>query len=141
LLDESASTPTTPATEVADLPFGITPDTRYREYTTRLAKGDMALCYTDAFSESRTADGRMLGVEGLLSVVSSIRVSTGEAFVAEVIESLRGLTAGNLDQDDATLMVFRANRKPSSIRDTLMSPFRLFGSVKDKSTIRTPVAT
>jgi serine phosphatase RsbU (regulator of sigma subunit) len=138
VLDESDSTPTTPTTKVADLPFGITPDTPYREYTTRLARGDMLLCYTDAFSEARGADGALLGIDGLLSAVSSIPVSSGEAVVAEVVSSVRAVTPGNLDQDDATLMLFRANRTPSSLRDTLMSPFRLLGTVADSSKIRKP---
>jgi hypothetical protein len=43
-----------------------------------------------------------------------------------------------LEQDDATLLLFRANRVRSSIRDNLLAPLRLMGQVADASQIVAP---
>jgi serine phosphatase RsbU (regulator of sigma subunit) len=124
--------------QVSDLPLGVIADTPYREHTLRLDKGDMVLCYTDAFSEARDADGKTLGVEGLLSIVSAARVSSAGRLLADLTESLRLLNSANLHDDDATLLLYRANSVRPSIRDNLAAPFRLLGRVADESRISPP---
>jgi sigma-B regulation protein RsbU (phosphoserine phosphatase) len=106
LLDTSDSSRRDPGGEVADLPLGIISNTSYSECTLRLADGDMVLCYSDAFSEAQGADGKMLGIDGLLSVVSSIGSLDAEELLPGVIESLRSCGPTNLNQDDATLLLF-----------------------------------
>jgi serine phosphatase RsbU (regulator of sigma subunit) len=135
LTDSSQSVSTTKA---ADVPLGITSDAFYYEYKTRLKEGDLVLCYTDAFSEARGADGKILGIDGLLSLVSSMRFTDAERLLSDVVESIQGLSAGNLEQDDATILMFRANGVRSSLRDNLLAPFRLMGQVADRSTIVPP---
>jgi serine phosphatase RsbU (regulator of sigma subunit) len=134
-MDLTDSSPGVSTMKAADLPLGITSDVFYYEYKTRLKKGDLVLCYTDAFSEARGADGRILGLEGLRSIVSSIRFTSAERFLTHVVESLQGLSPGNLEQDDATILMFRANGVRPSLRDNLLAPFRLMGGVADRSRI------
>jgi serine phosphatase RsbU (regulator of sigma subunit) len=137
-LDQSDSGRCDAKTEVKDLPLGIISDTAYTEYNTRLGEGDLVLCYTDAFSEAAGSDDRMLGVEGLLSVISAIQLTPTETFISRVIDSMRSLRPGNLEEDDATILLFRANGKRSSVRDNLLAPFRLLGPVDDESRIVSP---
>jgi phosphoserine phosphatase RsbU/P len=123
---------------VTDLPLGVFPQTRYQQFGVRLDKGDMLLCYTDAFSESRAADGTILGVDGLLAIVAAIQETEGSTFLAKVVKTIRSLHPENLKQDDATILLIRANGKRTSIRDNLLAPFRLLGRVSDTSGITTP---
>lgn len=123
---------------VVDLPLGIVSDTSYSEYTTRLQAGDMVLCYTDAFSESLGADGNMIGIEGLLSIVSSSRSSNEEEFLSVVKESLRSLNPDNLQGDDATLLLFRSNGSRTTLRDNFLAPFRLLRRPSNRTRIVKP---
>jgi serine phosphatase RsbU (regulator of sigma subunit) len=137
-MDLTESSQNASTAKAADVPLGITSDAFYYEYKSRLNEGDLVLCYTDAFSEARDAGGKILGIDGLLSIVSSIQFTSAERFLSDIVESLQRLSAGNLEQDDATMLMFRANGVRSSLRDNLLAPFRLMGQVADRSTITPP---
>ena len=125
------------ADNVTDLPFGIADQTGYQQLGIRLNKGDMVLCYTDAFTDALGTDGKSLGVDGMLQTVASIPYTDAQAFIASVVEAIGTLHPGNLSQDDATIVLFRANGTRTSIRDNLLALFRLLGSVSDASRIAT----
>ncbi len=125
------------ADNVTDLPLGVADQTGYQQLSIRLDKGDIVLCYTDAFTDALGPDGKALGVDGILQTVASIQYTDEQAFISSVVEAIRALNPGNLSQDDATLVLFRANGTRTSIRDNLMAPFRLLGSVSDASRIAT----
>ena len=72
-----------------------------------------------------------------LQTVASTQYTDEQAFISSVVEAIRALNPGNLSQDDATILLFRANGTRTSIRDNLLAPFRLLGSVSDASRIAT----
>jgi sigma-B regulation protein RsbU (phosphoserine phosphatase) len=127
--------PTDSHDEVTDLPLGIAPQTGYKQLSLRLETGDMVLCYTDAFTEAQGADGELLGVDGMLKTVASIHSSDERALISLVVDAIKAMNPDNLSQDDATLLLFRANGTRTSIRDNLFAPFRLLGKVSDATRI------
>lgn len=130
-------TPTAPdpADNPTDLPLGIVDQAGYRELSLRLDKGDRVLCYTDAFSEARGADGGLLGVQGVLQIVASIGDAREHAFLSSLVDAIRSLHPENLSQDDATLVLFCANGTRTLLRDNLLAPFRLLRKATDASQI------
>lgn len=118
-----------PTDDPAGLPLGISPHTTYDETRIRLDRGDMVLCYTDAFIEACQADGSLLGTQGLLKLVSGLPASgDGAELTNRVIEALRQLNPENLEHDDATLIVFRATGVRFHVTDQVMAPWRHFFS-------------
>ena len=122
--------------------MGVDDQTGYRQLSVRLDKGDKVLCYTDAFTDARGPDGKALGVEGMLQIVASIehagrRAAEGQASIAAVCEAVKALHPDNLTQDDATIVLFRANGTQASIRNDLLAPLRFLGGVSDNSRIAT----
>lgn len=122
----------------SDVPLGIVEEAGYREITIHLEKGDRVLCYTDAFTEARGADGEMLGIEGLLKIVVSLGEVEIHDFVSSLIDAIRALHPDNLSQDDATLVLFCANGMQTLLRDDLLAPFRLLREPTDASRVERP---
>ena len=111
--------------------------TGYEQLNIRLDKGDKVLCFTDAYTDARGSNGEAMGVDGMLQTVASIQHTDGQAFIAAVWEAIRALHPENLSQDDATIVLFRANGMRTSIRDDLLAPFRLLRRVSDDTRIAT----
>ncbi len=125
-LERLAAEVRSPRAEPADLPLGMLPHTDYEQRKVRLEPGDTVVCYTDAFSEARRADGSPLGTAGLLESVSAIPTfSDGTELATRIVGSLRTLHPENLNQDDSTLVVFRATGQRFRLRDQLTAPFRV----------------
>ncbi len=135
VLDSSEAGQRKSGEDVTNLPLGITPETSYSEHSLRLCKGDMILCYTDAFTEVKSPNGGMLGVGGLLEIVSSASTTSPEAILACATATLRTYDQSDEHEDDATLMLFRANGQRSTLRDNVAAPFRLLGRAADQSRI------
>ncbi|MBX3395379.1 MAG: serine/threonine-protein phosphatase [Phycisphaerae bacterium] len=95
--------------EISNTPLGIIERVQYEQFATRLAVGDLVLCYTDALSECRGADGQMLGTRGLLELVQSIDLSDPAEFVPAVLAALEAMNPTNLKEDDVTALLFRVN--------------------------------
>lgn len=129
--------PADSADNVTDLPLGVAAHTGYQQLTVYLDRGDMVLCYTDAFTDARGTDGKALGVDGVLQTVASIQETDEKTLVSSVFEAIRALNPRNLSQDDATILLFRANGTRTSFRDSLLAPFRLLSRVSDSSRIGT----
>lgn len=136
LLDVTAA-PQDSAESVTDLPLGVIDQVGYQELEFHLDKGDRVLCYTDAFSEAQGTDGELLGVQGVLKIVASIRDSGEQAFLSSLVKTIRALHPDNSSRDDATLVLFCANGTGSLLRDNLLAPFRLLRTVTDASRIET----
>ncbi len=123
---------------VTDLPLGVVDQAGYQELKLHLDKGDRVLCYTDAFSEAHGPDGELLGVQGVLQIVNSIRDTGERSFLSSIVDAIGVLHPGNLSQDDATLVLFCANGSRTLLRDDVLAPFRLLRKVTDASRIETP---
>ena len=56
-------------------------------------------------------------------------------FIPQLLERVASLFEGNLSQDDATLILFRANGSAPSLTNSLLAPFRLLSPVRDNTGI------
>ena len=132
-----AVAPEDPAGSPTDLPLGVVEQVGYQELQIRLEKQDRVLCYTDAFTEARRADGNLLGIQGMLKTVASIQDTDEHAFLSSLVRAIQALNPDNLSQDDATLVLFCANGTRTLLRDDLLAPFRLLREATDASRIET----
>ncbi len=96
-------------TEASDLPLGVIEPTSYRQFAVHLSRGDLVLVMTDGLMESRNADGRMLGEQGLLELVRELDVSRPEALGAALLERVEQFRGGAPADDDITLALLHHN--------------------------------
>lgn len=93
-----------------NLPLGVIHETEYEQIAIKLNAGDRVCAYTDAYSETKNAGGRMLGVEGMCEMLSS------DELIDSPIETLSERLEWTLEQqgferadDDHTLLVIEHN--------------------------------
>ncbi len=120
---------------VTDLPLGIVGDAYYGQHSIKLQAGDMVLSYSDAIIESTDEDGRQLGEAGILKLVRELDLQEPEHIIPVIVESITSLAGNNLEQDDATILLCRATGSGPSLRNNLLAPFRIFGPVKDRTSL------
>lgn len=108
-----------------NVPLGIV-DVPYGQFKVRLGVGDVVVVYTDGFIEALNPDGSFLGIEGLLSLVTSLNAVPAD-LPSLLMNALRALDPSNLDRDDLTLLLFRPNglRPRIPLIDRVLAPIRL----------------
>jgi len=116
---------------IADTPLGALDEAEYSRFEVKLEPGDMVMCVSDAFTESCSMDGKMLGVDGLLGLVQKLDVSHPETLVQQLTERITHEQGDNLKKDDATVLLFRADGSSPSLTSDLLSPIRLLRGVRD----------
>lgn len=121
---------------VTDTPLGIISDAEYHQHDVRLETGDMVLSFSDAVTESEDADGRQLGQAGVLRLLRGLSVKEPTVVLPAIVEAIKGLSTDNLNQDDATLLLCQASGDGPSLKNNLLAPLRLFGSVADHTNLR-----
>lgn len=111
----------------SDIPLGILDLADYRCHDLSLDVGDLIVCYTDSLVESKDESGELIGSARLLELARQIDVTDASSVVPQLLEKIRALRHGNLEDDDVTVMAFRLNGtgldNPLSMR--LLSPFRI----------------
>ncbi len=111
----------------ANVPLGILEEGRYEQENLRLQVGDLVLLYTDSLTESRGADGRLLGTEGLLETVRRLDATHPETLVSSLLDAIGAIAPDNLSADDVTVLLLRPNgmmpRVP--LRELVKLPFRM----------------
>lgn len=117
-----------------DLPLGIYETANYSKKKLRLQKDDLVLFYSDALIEAVDASGRQIGVDGLVHLLSGLQVSDGST-ISNLLAAIMELNPINLQEDDATIILLKATDTPTSLKDNLLSPFRLFGKPRDRTEI------
>jgi serine phosphatase RsbU (regulator of sigma subunit) len=128
--------PTETAEGISNTPLGIIEEAGYSRFDTKLRQGDMMLCLSDAFTESEDEDGKLLGSSTMLDIVRELDSSRPGELIPQLVERVAAYREGNLAQDDATAMLFRASGSRPSLSDNLKAPFRLFGAVRDNTKVR-----
>lgn len=116
---------------IADLPLGVIDETGYHQIAVPLGAGDVVVGYTDALTEARSADGRLLGEEGLLEIARGIDVEAIASIAGALLAGVAAYRAGESD-DDATVVVLRhnaANPGRYSLVDRARSLARMIGLV------------
>ena len=127
---EVIARPADEADALSNIPLGIDTDGCYSQVETHLDVGDLVLCYTDSLTESRDADGELLGVEGLLRILAQIDVVDLPRIIPTLLEQIEQTREGNLSQDDVTALLFRPNglRPRIPLRSYLLIPYHLIRS-------------
>ncbi len=118
-----------------NFPFGIDGETEYAQQSVRLDPGDAVLSYSDALIESVQSEGGLLMTNGLLEVVRSVEMQHPEAFISELIRSIRDLHPTNLTGDDTTIMLCQATRSRPTLKDNLLAPIRILRRATDNTTL------
>ena len=111
--------------EPRNIPLGILHIAEYEQLDFELEPGDCLVCYTDALIESRDADGEMLGEEGLLRITNLLGDVPAEKLIPSLLQEIAERFAKNLDEDDVTLLVVRANG--GSLRFSFREKLDAFG--------------
>jgi serine phosphatase RsbU (regulator of sigma subunit) len=99
----------------ANLPLGLDEETSYRMFDVELGRGDLAIFYTDALSESADPQGQLLGQAGLLQMARALDMTgpdpaqIGSALLRSVALHRLGASA----DDDVTLVVLYHNASAS----------------------------
>jgi phosphoserine phosphatase RsbU/P len=92
-----------------NLPLGISASEEYRQYTTRIAPGDLLFLYSDGVSEARNAAGEEFGVERLCELLRDLhtRVLPAEMILQVVRKTLRAFEGQQQLADDRTCVALR----------------------------------
>mgnify|MGYP002623047467 CR=1 FL=1 len=117
------------ACKARNFPLGIEPGEKYQDVRTELHPGDLVLGFTDGLIEIEQADGTMLGVRGLLDVVSSLDVTDPTIFFDTFTQRLLAAKQGSSLGDDVSLLLIRRNDRRVSLRDNLLAPIRVVASL------------
>ena len=118
-------------------PLGVVSPGEYQQFTTKLEVGDMVLVYSNALTECRTAEGLLLGLEGLLSRLRALDPRHPTRLPVRLLSQIESEHAGNLAVDDATLLFCRVTEKQVAWRDNLLAPIRLLRKASDRTNIGT----
>ncbi len=97
---------------IANIPLGVLADADYDQDAVELPSGSVALIYSDGLIEARDASGEPFGSERLVSALSTIPEDDPDAIKKGVLARLLHHAEDALDQDDVTLIVFRAAGNP-----------------------------
>jgi len=101
---------------IKNLPLGVIGSTQYEQIAVKIGAGDRICAFTDAYTEAQSNDGKLLGIDGLSSVLSAVMRSDPDlmehmlssAAMAEILS--RGF---QLADDDHTMLTFFHNGQSS----------------------------
>jgi sigma-B regulation protein RsbU (phosphoserine phosphatase) len=93
----------------ANLPLGVIDPTEYQQFAVKLAVGDLVLIYTDALSEARNSQGKMLGEQGLREMLASLAPGEPETLGSRLLAAIDDYRDHQPADDDVTLMLLRRN--------------------------------
>ncbi len=113
--------------------FGVVAPSDYQQFTTMLAPGDLMLAFSNSLAESRDATGRTLGLAGVLQRIRTFDAAEPAALAERLFSAVRQEHAGNLDGEDATVVVCQATETPVGWRNNLLAPLRLLRPVSDRT--------
>ncbi len=124
-----------PASASTEAAFGVVSPDEYQQFTTKLEIGDMVLNYSNALTECRDVNGRILGIDGLLSRLRQIDPQQHTEISATLLTQIQSEHADNFTTEDATLLLCRATARRVGWRDNALAPFRLLRPVSDATRI------
>ena len=113
--------------EVRNLPLGLVDQVRFDSFRSRMFKGDLLLCYTDALCEAPVESG-ILGVEGLLELMDSLDTDNPQSLIPALLSEVDAAANGPLNHDDMTVMLIECTETGARIRDSLAAPLRMLRS-------------
>jgi sigma-B regulation protein RsbU (phosphoserine phosphatase) len=112
---------------------GVLSEDEFQEFSTHLSDGDMVLCYSNSLTECRDANGRTMGVVGLLERVRKVAVEHPSDIVGELTRTIQDEHLDNFCEQDATIILSRASTTRVGLKNNLLAPFRLLCRVSDNT--------
>jgi serine phosphatase RsbU (regulator of sigma subunit) len=106
LLDHVASEPTA---AIRNLPLGIIEGVQYMQFSIKLGQHDRVLLFTDSLIDARNPEGRILGEEGLLSLVRGLPTGSPSEMGRSIPKSVTAYRGASTSDDDETLLVLHHN--------------------------------
>ena len=98
--------------ETSGLPLAVVEDTAYDEATIRLDEGDCLLIFSDGVTEIANAAGEMLGIDGLVGILSRYGYPKSGIQLHTVEEQLLKYSNAIRFDDDLTFMEIRFSGSP-----------------------------
>lgn len=92
---------------ITNLPLGCLVSTEYQQYQLPVNPGDLLVLYTDAVTEGRDPDERMLEEAGLLDLASHITTDSPAEFGQSLMQALQQYRRHQPVGDDETIMVLK----------------------------------
>ena len=120
---------------LGNLPLGIYDESDYPGRKIITEVGDKFLLYSDAFIESINQSQQILGIQGLVELLNNRTFDNPEDVIPFLLESIGKLSSGNLQEDDATLILGAITDNKVRLRDNLIAPLRLLGKVNDSTNV------
>lgn len=120
---------------LAKAPLGVVDRREYQQFKTKLQVGDMVLSYSNAFTECRIPNGRILGIEGVLNHVRQLGLQEPSDIVGSLVALIQSKRIDNRVADDATVLLCCATETKVGWRNNVLAPFRLLRSATDKTEI------
>lgn len=112
---------------------GIVDPDEYQQQKFNLQLGDMVLSFSNSLSECRRADGRTLGVGGLLDRVRQLDPTIPSDIPSTLMEWLRQEHQDNLTSEESTIFLCRVSETRVGWKNNLLAPFRLLRAVSDRT--------
>jgi sigma-B regulation protein RsbU (phosphoserine phosphatase) len=119
----------------ADAHLGVVSRGEYQQFKVKLEVGDMVLSQSNPLTECRSANGGIIGLEGLLSRVRQLDPQKPSNLATKLVTQIRNEHADNLATEDATVLLCRATVTRVAWQDNLLAPFRLLRAVADETRI------
>jgi sigma-B regulation protein RsbU (phosphoserine phosphatase) len=95
---------------LANLPIGVTDQSRFDQGRMRIRRGDRLLLYTDGVLEAPNAEGKLYGAERLQAALNEAAEVPLSDVIESVLASLREHRGGPLTHDDVTLLAIKIER-------------------------------
>ena len=90
--------------EKSGLPVGVVNDYEYQEFSIELAKGDMAVMYTDGINEAQNADGELFGNDRIVEFLKKHDSKQANTFGDLLVNEVRQHMEGENQLDDICLV-------------------------------------
>lgn len=90
-----------------NLPLGFDASVGYQQMGLTVGDGDILVLYTDALTEARGPDDRLLGEDELLKIVARLPTDSAREVGRGLLQGVMEYTGGHPLEDDATIFVFR----------------------------------
>lgn len=93
-----------------NLALGLFEDFPYVQQSVQLQNGSVVVLYTDGITEAERADKQQFGEQELLRNINETKDRTSAEICDHIMHNLQEFTAGNVQNDDITLMTIKINR-------------------------------
>lgn len=97
--------------------IGLLPDPHFVAATLRLTPTETLLLYTDGLTEARTPTGAMLGEEGLIAHLATVRPRNSDSLLTAIDELLGGLGPGVTDDTALLALSVPPHRDASTAQE------------------------